>query len=169
MATTKKVVKMKDSVLEKKVAETITTKSEVKEEVISEATMISTLLHSHNAYQEYVKAQNEKAVADSDKKWFKFASRDQATRYIQELGTTKYTALNNAIKVLREHERALNNYVWEEYRGTRHNNLDKTEDREYIKKMENELAVMKSMLNQFLKPTLTAARAAREETEQESE
>ena len=169
MASTNKVVKMKDSKLEKKVAETITTKSEVKEDVISEATMISTLLHSHNAYQEYVKAQNEKAVADSDKKWYKFASRDQATRYIQELGTTKYTALNEAIKVLREHERALNNYVWEEYRNGKHNNLDKTEDREYIKKMENELAEMKSMLNQFLKPTLTAARAAREKTEKESE
>lgn len=169
MATTKKVVKMKDSVLEQKVAETITTKTEKKEQVISESVMINKLLHGHNEYQEYVKAQNEKAVADSDKKWFKFATRDQATRYVKELSATAYTELNEALKTIRKHESALNNYVWEEYRNGRHNNLDKTEDREYIKKMENELAELKSMLNQFLKPTITAAKAAREETEKESE
>jgi hypothetical protein len=116
-----------------------------------------------------LKGKNDKAVAESDKKWYKFATKDQATRFVESLGETAYKELNNAYKLIRQREFELNQFVWDEYRNGKHSNLDKTEDREYIKKMESELAELKSMLNQFLNPTITAAKAAREKIEKESE
>jgi hypothetical protein len=168
MATTKKVVKTKDSVLEQKVDATIQ-RPERKEITISKNDMVNKLLHGHNDYQDYLKGKNDKAVAESDKKWYKFATKDQATRFVESLGETAYKELNNAYKLIRQREFELNQFVWDEYRNGKHSNLDKTEDREYIKKMESELAELKSMLNQFLNPTITAAKAAREKIEKESE
>lgn len=167
---TSKVVKMESSTLEQKVAETVTTKTEKVEIVITENQMVAKLLRGHNDYQDYLKQQNDKATNDSDKKWYKFATKDQTTKYIQQLNKTSYEALNSAFKTIREHEYALNQYVWDEYRNGRKNNPEKTEDRIYIKQLEEQIAEFKSWMNQYQDVIKLAAKAAREEnTEKESE
>jgi len=116
MAATKKVVKTKDSKVEKKVDATIQ-KPERKEITISKTDMVNKLLHGHNDYQDYLKEQNDKAVAESDKRWYKFATKDQATRFVESLGETAYNELNNAYKLIRQREFELNQFVWDEYRN----------------------------------------------------
>lgn len=149
MASTNKVVKMEDSKLEQKVDATIQ-KPERKEITISKADMVNKLLHGHNDYQDYLKTQNDKATAESDKRWYKFATKDQATRFVESLGETAYNELNNAYKLIRQREFELNQFVWDEYKNGRQTPATGTVDKTYKESVDKRFQDLDSKLDLLL-------------------
>lgn len=151
MATTQQVVKMKDSKLE---VATHQSTDLTKEQVISK------YLNYYNNRQSNIIDLNKKVLAevpegkqptDEQKKQIraaKFVTKQQVTRYIEDLNEAYYNNLAKAIKVMEAHYKALGNLVWSEAKA---NTVELMAELKAVKASNTQLAESNKVLNEYVK------------------
>ena len=151
MATTQQVVKMKDSKLE---VATHQSTDLTKEQVISK------YLNYYNNRQSNIIDLNKKVLAevpegkqptDEQKKQIraaKFVTKQQVTRYIEDLNEAYYNNLAKAIKVMEAHYKALGNLVWSEAKA---NTVELMTELKAVKASNTQLAESNKVLNEYVK------------------
>lgn len=151
MATTQQVVKMEDSKLE--VASQQSTNL-TKEQVINK------YLNYYNNRQSNIIELNKKVLAevpkgkqptDEQKKQLraaKFVTKQQATRYIENLNETYYNNLVKAIKVMEAHYKELGNLVWSEAKA---NTVELMAELKAVKTTNTQLVESNKVLNEYVK------------------
>lgn len=151
MATTQQVVKMEDSKLE--VASQQSTNL-TKEQVINK------YLNYYNNRQSNIIELNKKVLAevpkgkqptDEQKKQLraaKFVTKQQATRYIENLNEAYYNNLVKAIKVMEAHYKELGNLVWSEAKA---NTVELMAELKAVKTTNTQLVESNKVLNEYVK------------------